>query len=262
MNAEEYLNQYYAGYDEEGRLLTRHGHVEFATTVRYAEKYLRPDMHILEIGAGTGRYSHYFARAGYAVDAVELVQHNIDQFRALTQPEEVITIRQGTACNLSDFPDDAYDLTLLLGPMYHLFTEDEKLAALREAIRVTKKGGVILAAYCMADPSILSYGFMKGNALHLVEQGLLDPLTFCAASTPQELFELHRKEDIDALRSHFPVTQLHFVAADGYANHMRDALSAMDEATYRLYLQYHFSTCERADMTGYSHHTLDIFRKD
>ena len=43
---------------------------------------------------------------------------------------------------------------------------------------------------------------------------------------------------------------------------MREALAAMDEETYRLYLQYHLATCERADMLGYSHHTLDVFRKN
>ena len=262
MNAADYLNQFYSHYDEESRLLTRHGHVEFTTTLRYVEKYLRPGMRILEIGAGTGRYSHYFARQGYAVDAVELVPHNIDQFHALTQPEEQVSIVQGNACDLSAFRDNTYNITLLLGPLYHLFTEAEKLTALREAIRVTKKGGVVFAAYCMADPSILGYGFIKGNVHLLLEKGLLDPVTFRASSTPEELFELHRTEDIAALRSHFPVTPLHLIATDGYANHMRDALAAMDEATYRFYLQYHLSTCERPDMLGYSHHTLDIFRKD
>lgn len=262
MNATDILTRFYTAYDEQGRLLTRHGAVEFATTVRYVEQYLTPGMRILEIGAGTGRYSHHFARAGYAVDAVELVQHNIDQFRALTRPEENVSIRQGNACDLSFCADNTYDVTLLLGPMYHLFTEREKLTALGEAVRVTKPGGVVFAAYCMADPSILQFGFMKGNAAALVEKGLLDPVTFRAASTPEELFELHRTEDIAALRSHFDVTPLHLVAADGYANHMREALAAMDEETYRLYVQYHLATCERADMLGYSHHTLDVFRKN
>lgn len=73
---------------------------------------------------------------------------------------------------------------------------------------------------------------------------------------------MHRKEDIDALRSRFNVTQLHFLATDGYANHMRQTLAEMDEATFRLYLWYHFATCERVDLVGYSNHTLDIFRKD
>ena len=34
MNANEYINQFYENYDEEGRLLTRYGRVEFETTMR------------------------------------------------------------------------------------------------------------------------------------------------------------------------------------------------------------------------------------
>ena len=90
----------------------------------------------------------------------------------------------------------------------------------------------------------------------------MDPVTFRAFSNPEELFELHRKEDIDALRGHFPVTQLHFVATDGYTNHMRGVVDGMDPATFETYLQYHFATCERQDLVGLSHHTLDIFRKE
>ena len=161
-NPLEHLKRYYESHDEDGRLLSRTGQVEFLTTMRYIQKYLRPGMRILEIGAGTGRYSHALAREGYAVDAVELVESNIVRFNALTQPGENITIRQGNACDLSPFPDGAYDVTLLLGPMYHLFTEEEKLAALGEAIRVTKRGGVIFVAYCMADASVLAYGFIRG----------------------------------------------------------------------------------------------------
>ena len=95
------LTQYYENYDEENRLCSRHGMVEFLTTLRYIEKYLRPGMRLLEIGAATGRYSHYFAQRGYAVDAVELVAHNIELFRQNIKPGENITITQGNAKNLS-----------------------------------------------------------------------------------------------------------------------------------------------------------------
>ena len=43
---------------------------------------------------------------------------------------------------------------------------------------------------------------------------------------------------------------------------MREVIEEMDDATYDLYLRYHFTTCERLDLSGYSNHTLDIFRKD
>ena len=77
-----------------------------------------------------------------------------------------------------------------------------------------------------------------------------------------DYFCLDRKESIDALREALGVTQLHFAATDGYANYMRESLAQMDEQTYEMYLRYHLATCERPDMVGISHHTIDIFRKD
>ena len=94
------LSEFYGGYDEDNRLRSRYGMVEYLTTLRYIERYLRPGMRILEIGAATGRYSHALARQGYRVDAVELVQHNIDIFKANTQPGENVTVYQGNAKKL------------------------------------------------------------------------------------------------------------------------------------------------------------------
>jgi len=258
----DYLKNYYEHYDEDGRLLSKHGMVEYLTTMHYIEKYLVPNGKILEIGAATGRYSHALAQRGYHVDAVELVEHNIEIFKQNTRPGEPVTITQGNAMDLSGFADDSYDITLLLGPMYHLFTREDQQKALSEAIRVTKPGGIVFAAYCMGDASILSYGFIRGEIFNIIEKCMLDPETFETFSNPWDIFELYRKEDIDRLRMHFPVTQLHFVASDGYANHMRSTVDQMDDRMYDLFLKYHLATCERQDLVGYSHHTLDIFRKD
>ena len=106
MNTFDALKQFYESYDEDNRLTSRHGSVEYRTTMRYIEKYLRPGMRILEIGAATGRYSHTFARQGYRVDAVELLEHNIEIFKANTQADENITVMQGNATDLSAFADD------------------------------------------------------------------------------------------------------------------------------------------------------------
>lgn len=263
MKTRDYLADFYENScDEDSRLLSRHGRVEYLTTMRYIEKYLRPGMSVLEIGAGTGRYSHALAQMGYCVDAVELLEHNIEIFRKNTVEGEDITITQANATYLQGFKTDSYDITLLLGPMYHLYTEEDKVKALSEAIRVTKKGGLIFAAYCMGDASVMSYGFVRGEIFNIIEACLLDTETFDTFSQPWDIFELYRKEDIDALRCQFNVTQLHFVASDGYACHMRPTLAAMDEDMYDMYLKYHFATCERQDLVGYSNHTLDIFRKD
>ena len=103
MQTMHYLNEFYSHYDEDGRLSKKHGSVEFLTTMRYIGKYIKPGDRVLEVGAGTGRYSHALARQGYAVDAVELIGHNIDVFQNNTQPGENISITQGNARSVCFF---------------------------------------------------------------------------------------------------------------------------------------------------------------
>lgn len=256
------LKEYYENYDEESRLLSKHGSVEFLTTMRYIEKYLRPGMRICEIGAATGRYSHTLARQWYLVDAVELIEHNILRFKANTQPGEQVRIFQGNAKNLNMLSDETYDITLLLGPMYHLFTVPEQMEALSEAIRVTKTGGIVFAAYCGNDATMVQYCFGRGMIKQQRYRDLVDPVTFKASSDPAELFQLYRKEDIDQLMSVFPVTRLHYVGTDMATNYMRQSVDEMDEELFELYLKYHFTICERGDLVGASHHILDVFRKE
>ena len=76
------------------------------------------------------------------------------------------------------------------------------------------------------------------------------------------MFELVRKEDVDRLLAVLPVTRLHYVASDGCALLLREALDKMDDDTFQLYLRYHFATCEREDLLGVTSHALDIFRKE
>ena len=262
MQTMHYLNEFYSHYDEDGRLSKKHGSVEFLTTMRYIGKYIKPGDRVLEVGAGTGRYSHALARQGYTVDAVELIGHNIDVFQNNTQPGENISITQGNALDLSAFSDNTYDITLLLGPLYHLYTKEDKRQALREAIRVTRPGGVIFAAYVISDGCLLDEGFLRGNinVAEYVKTGLLDRETFAAKSEPKDLFELVRKEDVDELMRDFPTTRLHYVASDGCALLLRYAIDAMDDDAFALYLNYHFATFERAVLVGVSSRALDVVR--
>lgn len=262
MERTEALTAYYASHDEDARLASRHGAVEFLTTVHYVEKYLRPGMRIMEIGAGSGRYSHYFARQGYEVDAVELMERNIEAFRANTEPGENVTVTRGDAVELSGFESEKYDVTLLLGPMYHLFTEQDKLSALGEAIRVTKTGGTVFAAYCNNDLTAYHFGFLRGGFASGEFDSLIDFESFKLSSTPKEIFALCRKEDVDGLMANFKTARLHYVGTDMLTRFISDAVDKMDAKTFELYMKYHLCICERPDMVGATSHMLDVFRKE
>ncbi len=259
----DYLEEYYNSYDEEKRLLSRHGQVEYLTTMKYIEECLEgiSDPGILEVGAGTGRYSVTLAKRGLKVTAVELVEHNLEILRSKLDNTERITAIQGNALDLSRFPDNSFDLTMLLGPMYHLFTKEEKLKALSEAVRVTKSGGHILVAYCMNEPTVIQYIFGMNHLHEMMERVMLTPDWHCV-SDPAELFDLVRTEDIADLDAAVPVKRIKLVAADGATNYKREFIDAMDDETFGRWMDYHFAICERQDLIGASHHTLDILRKE
>ncbi len=257
------LEAYYRQYDEEGRLLSQHGQVEYLTTQKYIHEALGGDRskRILEVGAGTGRYSVALAKEGYAVTAVELVAHNLEILRSKLTGEEPIEALQGNALDLSRFADDSFDLTLLLGPMYHLFTKEDKLRALSEALRVTKPGGILMAAYCMNEPTVVMYVFGLGKLRETLDKGMLTGDWHCI-SEPADLFELVRTEDIAALDAALDARRVKLVATDGATNYMRPCIDAMDAETFSKWVEYHLTVCERQDLIGASHHTLDILCKN
>jgi len=79
---------------------------------------------------------------------------------------------------------------------------------------------------------------------------------------PEDLFELVRKDDIDNIMKDFTITRLHYVATNGITGFIGGAVEKMDEEMFELYLKHHYSVCEREDMVGVTHHSLDILKKE
>ena len=147
---EEIISGFYKEIREEDRLTrSRHGQLEYATTMAYIHKYATPGSKVLEIGAGTGRYSIALAKEGMDVTAVELVEANLKILQERSQGITGIKSFQGDATDLKRFSDDIFEVTLCFGPMYHLYEKTEVNMAIDEAIRVTKPGGVILFAFIL-----------------------------------------------------------------------------------------------------------------
>lgn len=261
MDRKDILENYYNDWNEDDRLLSRFGQVEFLTTVRFVEKYLKPGMKILEVGAGTGRYSHYFARKGYTVDAVELVERNIIDFKEKTLPCEDVTVFQADAVDLNMAKNDEYDIVLHLGPMYHLSSESDRKAAVSEAIRVTKPNGKIFMAYILNEMTVLNYFFRNR---HINDEEKRKDILFAnwrLNENKDKHLSFYRIEDINALMSGFDVNRLHLVGTEMFSGGIRELLLSMSDEEFYYYAEYIYSICERPDMIGVSGHLLDIFEK-
>lgn len=253
------LEEHYNKFNEDKRLTRKHGQVEYITSMKYIHKYLKNTPHaaILDIGAGTGRYSIPLSEEGYNVTAIELVKYNLGILKA--KGKNVIA-KQGNALNLSKLPEDHFDLTLIFGPMYHLYKYEDKLKALIEAKRVTKPGGIIIIAYCMNEYSIITYGFKQNNIKKIINDNKITS-DFQTKSTEEDLYSYVRIEEINKLVDDADLKRIQIISSDGPANYMRKELNAMDDETFNLFIEYHLATCERAELLGAAAHTLDILRK-
>ncbi len=255
------LNNYYNNYCEDNRFSTRANRIEFITTIKYIDKYLKEGDRLLEIGAGTGAYSLHYASKGYCVDAVELIQSNVDIINDKKEDSDKLNIVQANALDLSMYKDNSFDVTLLLGPLYHLFDEREVKKAIEEALRVTKVNGKLFFAFVLVDSTLLRWGFEKKNIYENVGVNKMISTDYKPSNSEEQVFNVRFFEDIKTLLNAFDMKILHYVATDGIGPIVHEILDTMSEKEYNMFIEYHLSSCEREDLIGYSAHMLAICQK-
>ena len=255
-NESERVNRTYDIFNEESRLNhSKAARVEFITTVHYIEKYLKEGDKILDIGAGAGEYSFYFARKGYEVSALELADANIEAFKKKLTPEDKIDLVQGNALDLSIYENQSFDIVLLFGPLYHLKNEEDKQRCIEEAKRVCKDEGKIFFAFISNDFVFLTEFGYDSNYF---SNGDYDKDTFKLNDFP---FVFHTVESARNLLHKSDINILHEVASDGASELLAMKINEMGEEDYAQYLRYHFYICEKPEMIGMSNHLLFVGEK-
>ncbi len=260
MTNKENIIKYYNKFNEDKRLTRRHGIVEYTTSMKYIHEYLKKKKNpkIIDIGAGTGKYSIPLAEEGYNVTAIDIVKRHLTTIKNKT--DKVKTILKN-ATDLSTIEDNTFDITILFGPMYHLITESDKIQALQEAKRITKNNGYIFISYYMNDYAIIKHGFMDKNIKESLKKNLIDN-NFHITPKKDDLYSMVRLEDINKYKKITNLKRIKILAQDGPSDYIRKYINDLDEEEFNLFLKYHLSTCERKELLGASSHVLDILKKE
>lgn len=262
MKRTEIISAFYDGINEDARLeKCRQGQLEYLVTMNYIHKFLRQKDRVLEIGAGTGKYSIALAKEGYTVSSIELVESNLDVLRKNAQNLDHIEVYQGDAVNLERFADNSFDITLSFGPMYHLYDAKDQHKALDEAIRVTKPSGIIFVAFLSAHAIICTnylYDWMS------TIQGLKENFDsdYQVRHFKEQLFTGFDIAEFEDLFADKETDHIATVAVDNVLEiaEQRPDFSMTDEE-FAAFADYQLHICEKREMLGNSSHLLYICRK-
>lgn len=245
----------YEIFDEDQRLQSRVGRIEYQTTMTTIQSYLKPDMRILDVGAGTGAYSIPLAEQGYTVVAYEPAERNYAVFCQKIADalwRERLDLHQASSYDLHELQSESFDIVLLFGPLYHLSSVSDQMDVLSEAKRLIKAGGVIMVSFINHD-------------MIAVTESVYDPAWFDGDSYDHQTLRIQDHPfiflKIDECRSRLLDAGLRIsreIASDGFSEMMGKQLNQMSETAYQQFCRWHASMCEKPEMLSATNHFLFV----
>lgn len=188
-----------------------------------------------------------------------MAKSNVDKLRKNSKGIKNIKVYQGDALDLSRFNDNTFDLTLVFGPLYHLYDEKEQHQALDEAIRITKGGGIIMVAFLSAH-AIIFTNYLQGNLLAGIEENFTED--YRTKHFTEQLFTGFCIDEFEALFENKPVKWVATVSADSILDLAEDRKDfVMSDEDFLAFAKYHLHNCEKRELLGSSSHLLYICRK-
>lgn len=260
--------------EREWERLDRH-RTEFAVSCRVLAEFLpHPPGRILDVGGGPGRYTIHLTRQGYQVQLIDLSRRSLDIAIEKSVDEGIYLPPpiQGNALSLPDrlpgVVEDytgVFDAVLLMGPLYHLLDEHERLSAASEAYRVLRPGGLVFAAFLtrfapLRDIAIHSPAWIRTNPerfMQLLETGQNPAHT---ASTFPDSFFAH-PDDIEPFMATAGFRMDHLQGCEGLVAGHEDLVNSIDGELWADWVELNYRVGREPSMRGASDHLLYVGSK-
>lgn len=164
-----------AGYNagiERNRLRTDIGLIEFERTKELLGEYLPPAPAVVyDIGGAYGEYAWWLASRGYEAHLFDIAKGNIAMSGDLAAEYPGYALASAEICDARSVSrgDESADAVLLMGPLYHILDKRERILAIRESLRLLRRGGVMFAAGITPYATLLWATTVYGRKNRLLE---------------------------------------------------------------------------------------------
>lgn len=238
--------------------------VEFLITTRMLERTIRKGEKVLDIGGGPGRYSLWLAEKGCEVTLFDLSPGNI-AFACGKAQERGLPLKTvcGNAMDEALYPEEKFDHVLVMGPMYHIFREEDRRKVIENALRVLKPGGKIYVAFINLLAGALYYldEWPEGFEEELKQGNEYGECLLENRSWQGEAFTDARFDSLPELRSFmgsFGLRQVTMFGQEGFLASSLTKIQALGEPCRSLWIDYAARTCERPEYLAMSAHIMYV----
>ncbi len=259
------VQQYYdEDVEAEWERLAKHP-FEFELTTRMMNRYIRPGDRVLDIGGGPGRYSLYFARRGCDVTLLDLSGENV-AFAKVRAVQEGLPLNayQCDAREASRAVEDLFDHVFLMGPMYHLLEEADRVRTMEQALSLLKAGGMLYVSFILLFSGVIyAMKYLPEMLLDQAEHPFLADVVRDSSYRGPAFTQAHfiSQREILPFLSRFPLEKLHLFGQEGILSPCEETLLAQPEEVQSAWLSLAERLCEREELLSYSEHAMYIGRK-
>ncbi|OMF22344.1 SAM-dependent methyltransferase [Paenibacillus sp. FSL H8-0548] len=263
---------YYNQFDEWGRL--EREPLEFNVNWHYIRRFLPKNGHILDNGAGPGKYAMELASCGYEVTLTDLtprlVQIAREKAQELALTERFKGFHIADARSLNIFSDDSFDASLMMGPLYHLQLQEEREQAVKELYRVTRRDGYVFVSFMTRIRHVLTVlahpqswrpndnmgdiqAFMETGLFNHSDEGRFTGAYYYHIDDITPFMETHGFETIKLIGSSS--------AAGSLTKEQFDYWKSLGAEHYAKFMQFIYDTAENNYLLGSSSHLLYIGKR-
>lgn len=242
--------------------LTRHP-VEFEITKRILSRYIKPGQRVLDVGGGPGRYSCWLAEVGCEVTLVDLSDGNVGFAKAKAEEAGLcFDALQGDARFIDTLVEGPFDHILLMGPLYHLSEESDRVRVVQACMSLLAPGGMLFAAFISANADVWYY-------LSNAPEDILNPevdFSYFINHQPfigdafTHAYFIRPCDVVDFMQAQ-GLTTRHYLGAEGILSVSERNLMLLSPEVLKAWVDLAEKVCERPDLIGMSEHLLYVGQK-